>query len=155
MNGYIESRVVLGLVVVMNLMIAYGSNSVHRHISKGLWNGLFIVQALVVTLYIVANPIQNGYCMALFGYIFVYFFMFLGWVSWLPNTVLESGKVYMMKPDSMFIYNHEHYISGTVKTSITETQVLLKNEPPHLMPQQTIAVKLLYISNGNIFVTLA
>lgn len=157
MNGYIETRVVLGLIILLNLTIAYESNAVHRHISKRLWNGLFIVQAVAVTLYILLNdivtPIQNADCMTIFGYIFVYFFMFIGWASWSPNTFLEPDTVYLMEPCDMFIYKNEHYVSGVVKTGLKETHVLLKNEPPRPLPQQPIAVKLLCICDGYIFVT--
>lgn len=157
MNGYIETRVVLVLIILLNLTIAYRSNAVHRHISKRLWNGLFIVQAVAVTLYILLNdiltPIQNADYMTIFGYIFVYFFMFLGWASWLPNTFLEPDTVYLMEPCDMLIYKNEHYVSGVVKTGLKETHVLLKNEPSRPLPQQPIAVKLLCICDGYIFVT--
>lgn len=152
------ARALLGLFCFVNLLIMYGAHA-HLYVGKRIWNAIFVFQTVFVTGYIiadnVANPLQGGYITAVFGYIFVYRLIFCAWASWLPNTLLEPDMVYIMKPEGMIVYGGDYYISGTVMTGTAKVTVLLKNKPPRPLPQQTIAVKLLYISNGNIFVAPA
>ena len=100
MDGLIISRVILFAVVIIHAFLGYGGPAVFtKHVNARLYDALFTVEILALTSYIVydnvLSPPEDGWTLAIIGYIIVYAFVVLSWLAFAPLTI-DPKKVYQL-----------------------------------------------------------
>lgn len=133
MESIILSRVILGLVCVINLFIGYAGvkGFVKRTISKKAWISFLIVEVVLITAYILYDNLfvgchpQDGWVVAILGYLFVYFMAFLAWYVYKDNTLLKKNEIYPFYRVGLAEYADGEFIKGVVEADGKDVVVFL------------------------------
>ncbi len=133
MENYIESRVILGLLILIHAFVSYPSSNSCGHINRKLLNGFFVTELIVVTCYIIYDNLQtpphDGWFLAIVGYLVVYALIFMTWVSYFIYTQLEENEVYEMTISQHVRLMHVDYFKGTILKDNRAIEVLLPYLP--------------------------
>ncbi|MBO6281985.1 MAG: hypothetical protein J6N49_05605 [Alphaproteobacteria bacterium] len=129
MGNYIESRVILGLIILIHLFVGYASGIPCGHINRKVLNGVIITELIAVTAYIIYDNLQtppyDGWILAIIGYLLVYGLILMTWAAYLIYTVLDKDKVYEMTIRDHVRFMNNDYFRGTVMADNRKVKVFL------------------------------
>ncbi len=120
------------MLVVFHLFLAYAARAVRRHINRHVLNCFIIAELVAVTAYIIYDnvcyPIEELMVLAIIGYLFVYFMIWLTWFMYRPNAVLDKGVAYRFVAYKPVEFLGETYQSGWAEVRGNLIDVLLPFE---------------------------
>lgn len=129
MEHVIESRVILGLLILIHLFAGYASGVSWGHINRKVLNGAIITELIAVTAYIIYDNLQtppyDGWTLAIIGYLLLYGLILMTWYGYYIYTELDKDKVYEMTIRDHICYMNEDYFRGTVVDGKREVEVYL------------------------------
>lgn len=164
MENYIVARVILGILCLIHIFAIYGSKCPWGHIKGKVLNTIIITELVAVTAYIIYDNLQtppnDGWILAILGYIFVYSLILMTWLAYGIFTVLDKDKVYEMTITHQVQFMNNDYFQGTivqessgvkVTVLLPYTSELLPSAKSHIKQN----VKFDNVFNGNIVVKRA
>ena len=129
MEHLIESRVILGLLILVHLFANYASCISWGHINRKVLHGVIITELVAVTAFIVYDNLQtppyDGWTLAVIGYLLVYSSILMTWTCYYIYTELDKDKVYEMTLRDHVRYMNHDYFRGTVMADNGEVEVFL------------------------------
>lgn len=134
MENLIESRVILGLLCFIHILLGYAGagGAVHDVINKKVLNALILAELVGVTAYVVFDNLQmppyNGWLLAIVGYVIVYGLIIITWFVYRFYTFMEKDKVYEMTVVKRVYFLGRDYVGGVIKSGKQEVEVLLPYE---------------------------
>lgn len=131
-DGIIFSRAVLLGVILLNAFVGYASKACNGHVNRYVLNGMFILELVAVTAFIVYDNIQSPpYCSwfwAIVGYVFVYLLMLGVWFLYSPNAVMDKDVDYRFIAYKRVEFLGKMYESGYAEVRGKLIDVLLPAE---------------------------
>ncbi len=113
MENLILSRLVLLLFVAVNLFIGARSDSVWHPLNKKAVHCFFGTEVLLLTAYIIYDNLMTPpYCAMIFaviGYLFVYFFWTISYLSYIFYTNISIDKEYDAEMLGEYVYIESNY----------------------------------------------
>lgn len=118
MENYIEGRILLGSLCIIHLLVIYGIQYPWGHIRDKVLGGIILTELIGVTAYVIYDnlqtPPQDGWFLAIIGYILVYSLILMTWLGYLIFTLLDKDKIYEMTIAHHVCIQNAHYLQGTV-----------------------------------------